>query len=424
VSKLIKGIRGFRDIPPEEAFQQSFVEDKTREHFSLYGYREVRLPLVEPTELFTRGIGQGTDIVEKEMYTFQDRNGVSVTLRPEGTASAIRAYLEGGWQAQGGITKIFYMGPMFRYERPQKGRYRQFYQVGLEAIGGSGPMVDSEVIALLHHLFVKLNVRDIRILINSLGCPACRPGYRRVLVDFLGSVREDLCSNCVRRLQTNPMRIIDCKVPSCKEAIKEAPVMLSYLCGECAEHFSAVKGALTGQGIPFEVDTGIVRGLDYYNRTAFEAVCDRLGSQNAVAAGGRYDGLARQIGGDVPGIGFAIGLERLVLIVNRDKLLLPKPDFYIAVATDSARIPASCLAGKLRTAGRITEIDLEDRSLKAQLRSASRIGAARVIILGDDEIESGTLQVKDFGTGSQETVGMDEFLSAIQGGPLPAKGEN
>jgi histidyl-tRNA synthetase len=424
VSKLIKAIRGFRDIPPEEAFQYSSVEGRTRAHFTLYGYREVRLPLVEPTELFTRSIGQGTDIVEKEMYTFSDRNGVSVTLRPEGTASAIRAYLEGGWKAQGGITKIFYMGPMFRYERPQKGRYRQFFQIGLEAIGGSGPMVDSEVIALLHHLFVKLNVPDIRLLINSLGCPVCRPEYRRVLVDFLGDVREDLCSNCVRRLQTNPMRIIDCKVPSCKEAIKGAPVMLSYLCEECEEHFDAVREALTGQEIPFEVNTNIVRGLDYYNRTSFEAVCDRLGAQNAVAAGGRYDGLARQIGGDVPGIGFAIGLERLALIVDRTNLHPPSPDFYVAVATDSARIPASFLAGKLRKAGRITEIDLENRSLKAQLRNASRMGATRVIILGDEEIKSGTLQIKDFSTGKQESLGRDDFLSAIERESFPAKGDS
>jgi histidyl-tRNA synthetase len=423
VSNSIKAIRGFRDIPPEEVFQHRFIEDRAREHFTLYGYREVRLPLVEPTELFTRGIGQGTDIVEKEMYTFQDRNGASITLRPEGTASTMRAYLEGGWKTQGGITKIFYMGPMFRYERPQKGRYRQFFQIGLEAIGGPGPTVDSEVIALLHHLFVKLAVLDIRILINSLGCPLCRPGYREVLVDFLAGVKEDLCSNCVRRLTTNPMRIMDCKVPSCKEAVKGAPVMLSHLCGECEDHFSKVKESLAGQEIPFEVDTNVVRGLDYYNRTAFEAVCDRLGAQNAVAAGGRYDGLARQMGGDVPGIGFAIGLERLALVVDRENMQPPEPDFYVAAATESARIQASSLAGELRTAGWITEIDLEDRSLKSQLRSASRIGAARVIILGDDEIESGTLQIKDFNTGKQESVGMDDFLADLKRESLPVKGE-
>jgi histidyl-tRNA synthetase len=421
--KLIKAIRGFRDVPPEEVFRQRFIEDTARKHFYIYGYREVRLPIVEPTELFARGIGQGTDIVEKEMYTFHDRNNVSITLRPEGTASAVRAYLEGGWKAQGGITKIFYTGPMFRYERPQKGRYRQFLQIGLEALGGSGPMVDTEVIAILHHLFLKLEVNDVRILINSLGCPVCRPAYRRALVEFLMGIKTGHCSNCERRLQTNPMRVIDCKVPSCKEAVKEAPVMLSYLCRECGEHFNAVKHGLTGQEIPFEVDTRIVRGLDYYNRTAFEAVSDRLGSQNAVAAGGRYDGLARQIGGDAPGIGFAIGLERLVLVLNREDLQPPGPDFYVAAATDSARIPASLLAGKLRALGCNTEIDLEGRSLKSQLRSAGRLGTARVLILGDDEMESGTVQIKDFRTGEQITVGMGDFLVDVRHESLPAKGE-
>jgi histidyl-tRNA synthetase len=424
VNRLIKAIRGFRDVPPEETFRHRYVEDRTREHFALYGYREVRLPLVEATELFARGIGQGTDIVEKEMYTFQDRNGMSITLRPEGTASAVRAYLEGGWKAQGGIAKIYYTGPMFRYERPQKGRYRQFFQIGLEAIGGAGPMVDSEVIFLLHQLFIKLEVLDVRILINSLGCSSCRPAYREALVNFLGSVREELCSNCVRRLGTNPLRILDCKVPSCKEAITGAPVMLTYLCRECEEHFTRVKNALSTQGVPFQVDTGIVRGLDYYNRTAFEAVCDRLGAQNAVAAGGRYDGLAKEIGGDTPGIGFAIGLERLTLVVDWDNRQLSGPDFYVAAATDSARAHAMGLAERIRNTGLIVETDLEDRSLKAQLRSAGRIGASRVIILGDDELESGTLQVKDFETGRQETVGENNFLAVIRGEVLPGKGDN
>jgi histidyl-tRNA synthetase len=285
VSRLVRAIRGFRDIPPEEAFHHRHIEDRTREHFVLYGYREVRLPLCEATELFARSIGESTDIVEKEMYTFQDRNGMSITLRPEGTASAVRAYLEGGWKAQGGIAKVFYTGPMFRYERPQKGRYRQFYQIGLEAIGGSEPMVDAEVISLLHRLFLKLDIRDVRILINSLGCRSCRPAYRDALVSFLRGLSKELCSNCLRRLETNPLRILDCKVPSCREAITRAPAMLEYLCGECEDHFRRVRESLTGLEVPFEVDASIVRGLDYYNRTAFEAVCDRLGAQNAVAAG-------------------------------------------------------------------------------------------------------------------------------------------
>ena len=424
MKRLIKVIRGFRDIPPEEAFRHRFVEDRTCEHFSLYGYREIRLPMVEATELFARGIGEGTDIVEKEMYTFQDRNGTSITLRPEGTASAMRSFLEGGWKAQGGVARVFYTGPMFRYERPQKGRYRQFFQIGLEAIGGAGPMVDGEVITLLHRLFEKLEVWDVRILINSLGCPSCRPAYRESLISFLEGVREDLCSNCVRRLGTNPLRVIDCKVPSCKESIIGVPVMLSYLCGECEDHFNRVKGVLTAAGVPFEVDPGIVRGLDYYNRTAFEAVCDRLGAQNAVAAGGRYDGLASEIGGDAPGIGFAIGLERLALVMNWENRSLPAPDYFVAAATPAARNLAMRLAEKLRGANLSVQIDLEDRSLKAQLKSAGRIGAPKVIILGDDEIETRTLQVKNFETGVQETVSENDFLAVFYGGSSPTKGDN
>lgn len=414
MSKLIRGIRGFRDIPPDEAFRHRYAEDRTREHFGRFGYREVRLPLVESTELFARSIGEATDIVEKEMYTFPDRNGVSLTLRPEGTASAVRAYLEGGWTVQGSVTKIFYTGPMFRYERPQKGRYRQFYQIGLEALGGPGPLVDVEVIDLLHLLFVELGIEDVKILVNSLGCPVCRPAFREDLVSFIKDAADDLCTNCVRRIETNPMRVLDCKVPSCKEALEGSPVILEYLCPECDDHFSRVTGGLTGLGVPYEVDPRIVRGLDYYNRTAFEAVCDRLGAQNAVAAGGRYDGLAREIGGDASGIGFAIGLERLTLVMDWDNIALPVVDYYIAAVTETARIPVMGLADSLRRKGYSVETDLEDRSLKAQLRSANRTGTSRVLIIGDDELTDGTLQVKDFSTGDQETVDMESFLKKLK----------
>jgi len=414
MSKLIRGIRGFRDIPPDEAFRHRYAEDRTREHFGRFGYREVRLPLVESTELFARGIGEATDIVEKEMYTFPDRNGASLTLRPEGTASAVRAYLEGGWTVQGSVTKIFYTGPMFRYERPQKGRYRQFYQIGLEALGGPGPLVDVEVIDLLHLLFVELGIGDVQILVNSLGCQVCRPAFREDLVSFIKDAAGDLCSNCIRRIETNPMRVLDCKVPSCKEALEGSPVILEYLCPECDDHFSRVTGGLTGLGVPYEVDPRIVRGLDYYNRTAFEAVCDRLGAQNAVAAGGRYDGLAREIGGDASGIGFAIGLERLTLVMDWDNIALPVVDYYIAAVTETARIPVMGLADSLRRKGYSVETDLEDRSLKAQLRNANRTGTSRVLIIGDDELTDGTLQVKNFSTGEQETVDRESFLKKLK----------
>jgi histidyl-tRNA synthetase len=414
MSKLIRGIRGFRDIPPDEAFRHRYAQDRTLEHFKRFGYREVRLPLVEYTELFARGIGEATDIVEKEMYTFPDRNGASLTLRPEGTASAVRAYLESGWKVQGSVTKIFYTGPMFRYERPQKGRYRQFYQIGLEVLGGPGPMVDVEVIDLLHLLFVELGIEDVKILVNSLGCPVCRPAFRKDLVSFIEKAAGDLCSNCVRRIETNPMRVLDCKVQSCKDALKGSPVILEYLCPECDDHFSRVTSGLTALDVPYEVDPGIVRGLDYYNRTAFEAVCGGLGAQNAVAAGGRYDGLAAEIGGDAFGIGFAIGLERLTLVMDWDNISPPVTDYYIAAATDAARVPAMGLADSLRRKGYSVETDLEDRSLKAQLRNANRTGTSRVLIIGDDELQDGTLQVKDFSTGDQETVDREAFLKQLK----------
>ncbi len=414
MSRLIRGIRGFKDIPADEAFRHRYAEDRTREHFSLYGYREVRLPIVEYTELFARGIGEATDIVEKEMYTFEDRNGASLTLRPEGTASAVRAYLQGGWKSRGGIAKIFYTGPMFRYERPQKGRYRQFYQIGLEAIGGAGPMVDAEVIDLLHRLFVRLNVEGVTILVNSLGCLECRPAFREKLVAFIQERMDGLCANCVRRTGTNPLRVMDCKVPSCREALEGAPVILDDLCAACDDHFERVLEALAGLGVPHDVDPGIVRGLDYYNRTAFEAVCSGLGAQNAVAAGGRYDGLAREIGGEVPGIGFAIGLERLALVMDWAGVEEIGPDFFIASATAAARIPAMALANTLRGQGFAVQTDLEDRSLKAQLRSAHRADAARVLILGDDELADGTVQVKDFATGEQVKVVQGKFVEDLK----------
>ena len=414
--KAIKAIRGFNDVPPDEAWKYTYIENCARRHFHLYGYSEIRLPVLEYTELFSRGIGEATDIVEKEMYTFPDRNGRSLTLRPEGTASAVRAYLERGWQSDGAVSKLFYSGPMFRHERPQKGRYRQFYQLGLEAIGHGGPLVDAEVIDLLYRLFVRMDVHDVRILLNSLGCKECRPGFRDKLLAFLGSVSERLCSNCRRRMQTNPLRVLDCKVPSCREALDGVPVMVDYLCNECRDHFTMVRRTLDGLEMPYTVDSRIVRGLDYYSRTAFEAVCDRLGSQNAVAAGGRYDGLARQIGGDdVPGIGFAMGVERLKLIMEWDSLAPLVPDYYLASATPDARIPIMKLADEIRGFGVRAEVDLEERSLKAQLRRANRMSVSKVVIIGDDELSRGTVTLKDFFSKKQEEIPRSDFIAGLIG---------
>lgn len=411
--KAIKAIRGFSDVPTEDAWKYTYIENCARRHFQLYGYREIRLPVLEYTELFSRGIGEATDIVEKEMYTFPDRKGRSLTLRPEGTASAMRAYLERGWHSNGALSKLFYSGPMFRHERPQKGRYRQFYQLGLEAIGHGGPLVDAEVVDLLYRFFVRMDVQDVRILLNSLGCEDCRPGFRDKLLVFLGSVSDRLCSNCRRRTQTNPLRVLDCKVPTCQEALTGVPVMVDSLCDECRDHFSGVCRTLDGLEVPYTVDPRIVRGLDYYSRTAIEAVCDRLGSQNAVAAGGRYDGLARQIGGDVPGIGFALGVERLKLIMKWDSPAPPVPDYYLAGATPDARIPVMKLADQIRGFGIRAEVDLEERSLKAQMRRANRMSVHKVVIIGDDELSRGTVTLKDFSSNKQEEISRDNFLAGL-----------
>jgi len=414
MKRKIRAIRGFMDIPPDEAWKFRYIEDLAGEHLRNYGYMEVRLPIVETTELFARGIGESSDIVEKEMYTFEDRNGQSISLRPEGTASAVRAYLEGNWKGSGGISRVYYSGPMFRYERPQKGRYRQFYQIGVEALGGPGPLVDADVIDLLHRLFVNLGIDDIQMKINSLGCDECRPDYRKDLIGFMEGLSDRLCANCRRRSGTNPLRVLDCKVESCREALDGAPELLSYLCGDCSEHFSRVRATLDGLKVPYVVDSNIVRGLDYYNRTAFEAVCNRLGAQNAVAAGGRYDGLAREIGGDAPGIGFAIGLERLGLLVDWDQIDRRTPDYYIAAATESARIPVMVLADKLREMGCSVLTDLEERSLKAQLRAADRNGIVRVVIIGDDEMARDEVTLKDFESGDQNAISTEEFMADIK----------
>jgi histidyl-tRNA synthetase len=413
----IRAIRGFRDILPDESWKIRFIEERLRAHLGGFGYREVRLPVVEATELFARAIGAETDIVEKEMYTFADRNGQSISLRPEGTASAVRAYLEGGLRGQGGVCKLFYAGPMFRHERPQKGRYRQFHQVGVEALGGEGPLVDAEVITCLHGIFKVLGIEGVTILVNSLGCPVCRPAFRALLTGYLREMTGSLCENCLRRARENPLRVLDCKVPACREALSSPPSILGHLCADCRSHFMRVRETLDAMRVPYRVDDRIVRGLDYYTRTAFEAVCERLGAQNAVAAGGRYDGLAGAIGGeDVPGIGFAVGLERLALIADWRGVEQPRGHYFVAAASPAARVPAQVLAGRLRERGWAAEADLEDRSLKSQLRSANRQGMRWVAILGDEEMARGTIQLKDFARNTQEEIDVEDLLARTSSG--------
>ena len=325
------------DILPEEVELWQHLEATARKVFSRYGYAEIRVPAVEKTELFCRSIGESTDIVEKEMYTFEDRSGNSLTLRPEGTASVMRSFIQHKLYNLDPVNKLYYLGPMFRYERPQKGRYRQFHQIGAEVIGVEDARIDVQVLAMLCHFFEAAEIPGVELQINSLGCPECRPAYREALVAFLEQRSEKLCSDCVRRTGTNPLRVLDCKVPGCKEATEGAPSVLDHLCPACEDHFAKVKSGLDRLELDYSVNARMVRGLDYYTRTTFEMVTDRLGSQNAVAAGGRYDGLIRDLGGpDLPGIGFAMGLERLVLLKSSETREASRPEVFFAALGEEA----------------------------------------------------------------------------------------
>jgi histidyl-tRNA synthetase len=410
----ISGIKGMNDILPGEVETWQTLEEAARRIFRAYGFSEIRVPVVEKTELFCRSIGEATDIVEKEMYTFTDKGGTSLTLRPEGTAPVMRAFIEHKLHARDPLAKLYYLGPMFRYERPQKGRYRQFHQIGAEVIGLEDPRCDAQVLVMLAHYFEDIGITDVRLQINSLGCPECRPGYRQALVAFLESRLDALCADCRRRWQTNPLRVLDCKVPGCKEATAAAPLVLDHLCNDCADHFGQVQARLNDLGTPFEVNPRMVRGLDYYTRTTFEMVTGSLGAQNAVAAGGRYDGLIRDLGGPpLPGIGFAIGVERLVLLKAGDQVE-PRLDCYIATLGQEAARRAFVVMNRLQRSGLQVETDFEGKSLKAQMRRAGKLGARFVVILGGDELAAGKVQLRDMDAGSQQDLPLAELEERLQ----------
>jgi histidyl-tRNA synthetase len=391
---MIKAIRGMRDILPPETARWQWVESVAREVFDLYGYREIRLPLLERTELFARSIGEETDIVAKEMYTFSDRKGDSLTLRPEATASVLRAVMENRLEKEAGVRKLYTMGPMFRYERPQKGRFRQFYQINCEAFGVEAPELDVEVILLLLHLLKRLLLGEMRLLINSLGCPDCQVKFKAALGLFLIS-REGLCEDCQRRRTTNPLRVLDCKSLHCQEILQTAPVIKDYLCPDCAAHFSRVQELLDRFHVTYEVRPKLVRGLDYYTRTAFEVVALGLGAQDAVAGGGRYNGLSRELGGpDLPAIGFAIGEDRLLEVLPQDMGTDHKKRIFVAAMGEPARDRAFVLVQEMRLKNLAGEMDFEGRSLKAQMSLADRLNASYVIILGERELETGAAQVR------------------------------
>lgn len=404
----ITGIKGMNDILPGDIETWQHLEAQARRVFGAFGYREIRVPVVEKTDLFCRSIGETTDIVEKEMYTFSDKGGTSMTLRPEGTAPVMRAFIQHKLYAKDPVSKLYYIGPMFRHERPQKGRYRQFHQIGAEVIGVDDPKIDAQVLVMLSHYFATTNIPDVALQINSLGCPECRPAYREALIKFLEQRLPALCADCQRRYTSNPLRVLDCKVPGCKEATVEAPAMLDNLCIGCDTHFSQVKEHLDELSVDYTVNQRMVRGLDYYTKTTFEMVTDSLGAQNAVAAGGRYDGLISDLGGPaLPGIGFAIGLERLALMLGEQSIDPPRPELFIATLGEAGTKAGFAILTRLQRQGILAEMEYTGKSLKAQLRRADKLKSRRVLILGEDELSRGVAQLRYMDESIQEEVALD-----------------
>jgi len=411
----IKGIRGFKDILPGEVEKWQFAESEARRILGLYGFLELRIPLLERTELFARSIGEATDIVGKEMYTFLDRDGDSLTLRPEATASVMRAYLEHGLNLKNPVGKYYVIGPMFRHERPQKGRYRQFHQVDAEILGVQEAWADAEILVMLMRYLEALGIENLSLQMNSLGCSQCRSPYKKEIQTFLKTKKNSLCEDCQRRLETNPLRIFDCKNEICQAALVEAPVVLNFLCPECHDHFEQVKTLLDDLHLSYSLNHRMVRGLDYYTRTAFEVVAGELGAQNAVCGGGRYDGLAEEIGGPaIPGIGFAIGVERLVMLLPEEKNYFRYPDVFLAALGNEAKRRGFALAQELRDKGVWAELDYEGKSLKSQMRKADRLQTPLVIILGEEELKKNQVIIRDMATKVQEEIPMGRIVDRIK----------
>jgi histidyl-tRNA synthetase len=413
---MIQLIKGFKDILPGEVELWQRIENAAKGIFEAFNYREIRIPIMEKTELFARSIGEDTDIVEKEMYTFADRKGDLLTLRPEATASVVRAYVQHKLYAADPVRKFYLAGPMFRRERPQKGRYRQFYQIDVEAFGIASPYIDVQMIFMLHTLLQELGVGDVQAHVNSLGCPRCRPQYRSTLIALLDRVTDQLCEDCRRRKDRNPLRVLDCKSTSCRQAVADAPAIVDHLCDECRDHFDTVTRSLKSLDVPFIVDKRLVRGLDYYTRTAFEIQTTALGAQSAVAGGGRYDGLVKALGGpDIPAIGFAIGFDRLAEIVSRLRQPEPVgPRLFIAALGPQAQEKAFGWLSALGAGGVSVEMDYADRSLKAQMKRADRLNAGYVLIVGESELQSGTAVLRNMATKEQQDVALESLVEQVQ----------
>ena len=409
----IQAIKGVKDILPSDVSTWQYLEATARRLFEDYGFSEIRVPIFEYTELFARSIGVSTDIVEKEMYTFEDRDGKKITLRPEGTAGVVRAFIEHKMYTESQLTKVYYLGPMFRHERPQKGRYRQFYQIGIEALGIDHPHVDIEVLAMLHGLFTRLNVKSLSLQINSLGDGACRGAYRDALKKYLKGKLSAFCADCQRRYETNPFRVLDCKVDADK--FGDSPVMLDYLCDPCRQHFKIVEEGLKRLGVPFQINPRLVRGLDYYTRTAFELVMDHTGAQNTVAAGGRYDGLVQEIGGpSTPGIGFAIGVERAISLIRPGTGGVTKPSLFISALGTEAATRIVPIINELRLSGIKVDTDYTRASLKSQMKKADKSRAGHTLIIGEQEIKTGKAILRNMNTKEQEEISLLNIVEELK----------
>ena len=412
---ITKKIKGTEDVLPKQSYRWQFVENIMREEARAYGFKEIRTPVFEHTELFARGVGQTTDVVQKEMYTFDTKGGESVTLRPEGTAGAARAVLEHSLEQDGLPIKASYFVSCYRYEKPQAGRLREFHQFGIEEYGTQAPAADAEIICLAQSVLDRLGLSQVHLEINSIGCPECRAKYNQALKEYFTQYKDRLCPTCLTRLEKNPMRLLDCKSPEDKEIAKDAPKITDYLCEECEAHFTEVKKYLDAAGVEYTVNPTIVRGLDYYTKTVFEFVTDCIGAQGTVCGSGRYDGLIEELGGKhMPSLGFAMGMERLLMVMDAQKIEIPDNDktaLYIATMGDAAKVKAFELLRQVRECGLIAETDVVGRGLRAQMKYADKIGAKYSVVLGDNEIEENKARVKNMETGEQTELALDESFA-------------
>ena len=414
---ITKAIKGTKDVLPKDVHKNQYIEATALDVASKFGYKEIRTPVFEHTELFQRGVGDTTDVVQKEMYTFDDKGGRSITLRPEGTAGAVRSFLENGLCNEALPQKVCYLISCYRYEKPQAGRLREFHQFGVECFGTASPPADAEIIALAKSIFDTLGVRDLSLEINSIGCPKCRAEYHKALKEYFASRKDELCDTCKGRLDRNPMRILDCKSPICHEIAQGAPVVIDYLCDECKEHFEKVQKYLDAQNIEYKINPQIVRGLDYYTKTVFEFVSNSIGAQGTVCGGGRYDGLVEELGGQhTASLGFAMGLERLMLLMEAQGCEFPqaeKPDLFIVALGEKATLKALEIAKDMREEGFSALLDLNQRSVRAQMKYADKLGAKFNVVIGDNEVENKIAKLKNMQTGEETEINLDTFVSGF-----------